>query len=131
MPHATEKMREAFEEIQMKRFFGFALLLVLSAAPAFGSSKKPQTVIIPETVQVGSTQLPAGTYKLAWTGSESDVQVTLAQAGKTVITFAAKTVEQKNNPGVDLNTNAGVVSLERIHLDNVSLQLEGAPHPGH
>jgi hypothetical protein len=129
MPHATEKMREAFEEIQMKRFFGFALLLVLFAAPAFGSSK-PQTVIIPETVQVGSTLLPAGTYKLVWTGSESDVQVTLAQAGKTVITFAAKTVEQKNNPGVDLNTNAGVVSLERIHLDHVSLQLEGAPHPG-
>jgi hypothetical protein len=31
MPHATEKMREAFEEIQMKSFFGFALLLVLSA----------------------------------------------------------------------------------------------------
>jgi hypothetical protein len=33
----------------MKRFFGFALLLVLSASPAFGSRKKPQTVIIPET----------------------------------------------------------------------------------
>jgi hypothetical protein len=49
MPRATEKMREAFEEIQMKRFFGFALLLVLSASPAFGSRKKPQTVIIPET----------------------------------------------------------------------------------
>ena len=33
----------------MKRLVGIASLLVLLAAPAFGSSKKPQTVIIPET----------------------------------------------------------------------------------
>jgi hypothetical protein len=108
----------------------FASMLVLFVAPAFGAGNKPQTVIIPEKVQVGSTQLAAGTYKLAFTGTGSDVQVTLTQAGKTVITFAAKVVEQKNNPGVDLNTNAGVTTLEAINLDKVSLQLEGAPHPG-
>ena len=114
----------------MNRFAAFASMLVLFAAPAFGAGNKPQTVIIPENVQVGSTQLAAGTYKLAFTGTGSDVQVTLTQAGKTVITFAAKAVEQKNNPGVDLITNAGVTTLEAINLDKVSLQLEGAPHPG-
>ena len=115
----------------MNRFAAFASMLVLFVAPAFGAGNKPQTVIIPENVQVGSTQLAAGTYKLAFTGTGSDVQVTLTQAGKTVITFAAKAVEQKNNnPGVDLNTNAGVTTLEAINLDKVSLQLEGAPHPG-
>jgi hypothetical protein len=114
----------------MSRLAAFASMLVLLAAPAFGAGNKPQTVIIPPAVQVGSTQLPAGTYKLAFTGTGSDVQVTLAQAGKTVLTFAAKAVEQKNNPGVDLITNAGVTTLEAINLDKVSLQLEGAPHPG-
>lgn len=114
----------------MSRLAAFASMLVLFAAPAFGAGNKPQTVIIPQAVQVGSTQLPAGTYKLAFTGTGSDVQVTLAQAGKTVLTFAAKAVEQKNNPGVDLITNAGVTTLEAINLDKVSLQLEGAPHPG-
>ena len=114
----------------MNRLAAFASMLVLFAAPAFGASNKPQTVIIPENVQVGSTQLAAGTYKLAFTGTGSDVQVTLTQAGKTVITFAAKAVEQKNNPGVDLNTNAGVTTLEAINLDKVSLQLEGTLHPG-
>jgi hypothetical protein len=114
----------------MSRLAAFASMLVLLAAPAFGAGNKPQTVIIPQAVQVGSTQLPAGTYKLAFTGTGSDVQVTLAQAGKTVLTFAAKAVEQKNNPGVDLITNAGVTTLEAINLDKVSLQLEGAPHPG-
>jgi hypothetical protein len=114
----------------MNRLAAFASMLVLFVASAFGVGNKPQTVIIPENVQVGSTQLAAGTYKLAFTGTGSDVQVTLAQAGKTVLTFAAKAVEQKNNPGVDLITNAGVTTLEAINLDKVSLQLEGAPHPG-
>ena len=115
----------------MNRLAVFASMLVLLSAPAFGKNTKPQTVIIPQNVQVGSTQLSAGTYKLAWTDSAgSDVQVTLTQAGKTVLTFAAKAVEQKNNPGLNLNTNAGVTTLESINLDKVSLQLEGAPHPG-
>jgi hypothetical protein len=114
----------------MSRLAAFASMLVLLAAPAFGAGNKPQTVIIPQAVQVGSTQLPAGTYKLAFTGTGSDVQVILTQAGKTVLTFAAKAVEQKNNPGVDLITNAGVTTLEAINLDKVSLQLEGATHPG-
>ena len=114
----------------MSRLAAFASMLVLLAAPVFGAGNKPQTVIIPQAVQVGSTQLPAGTYKLAFTGTGSDVQVILTQAGKTVLTFAAKAVEQKNNPGVDLITNAGVTTLEAINLDKVSLQLEGALHPG-
>jgi len=114
----------------MNRLAAFVSMLVLFAAPAFGAGNKPQTVIIPENVQVGSTQLAAGTYKLAFTGTGSDVQVTLTQAGKTVIAFAAKAVEQNNNPGVDLNTIAGVATLEAINLDKVSLQLEGAPHFG-
>ena len=113
----------------MKRFIGSALMLVLLAAPAFGSMK-PQTVIIPENVQVGSTQLPAGTYKLAWTGSGSNVQATLTQDGKAVVTFSARAVEGKNNPGVDIYTHGGVVNLEAIYLSSISLALEGAPKPG-
>jgi hypothetical protein len=73
MPHAAKRIREAIEEIEMKRFFGIALTLVLFAAPAF-ASKKPPTVTIPAAVQVGSTQVPAGDYTLAWTGSGSNVQ---------------------------------------------------------
>ncbi|MGA7831849.1 MAG: hypothetical protein WCA21_12890 [Terracidiphilus sp.] len=114
----------------MNRLAAFASMLVLFVASAFGVGNKPQTVIIPENVQVGSTQLAAGTYKLAFTGTGSDVKVTLTQAGKTVLTFAAKVVEQRNNPGVDLYTNAGVTTLKSINLDTVSLQVDGAPLPG-
>jgi hypothetical protein len=129
MPHAAERMRKAMEEIEMKRFFGFALTLVLFAAPAF-ASKKPPTVTIPATVQVGSTQVPAGDYTLVWTGSGSNVQATLAQKGKTIVAFPATAVEGKSNQGVETHAQGGVQILDRIQLNNVTLVLGGTPHSG-
>jgi hypothetical protein len=115
----------------MKRFLGLASVLVLASAPLFAAANKPQTVIIPQNVAVGSTKLAAGSYKLAYTGTGADVQVTLTQQGKTVATFAATAIDKKtDNPGVDIYTNAGVNNLEAIYLDKVSLQVVGAPHPG-
>ncbi len=114
----------------MKRFFGIAMILVLFSAPAFAATNKPQTVTIPETVQVGSTQVPAGDYKLTWTGAGSDVQVTLAQNNKAVVTFSAKAISGKNSPGVDTDTKGGVSVLQSIQLSSVSLVLEGSTSSG-
>jgi hypothetical protein len=113
----------------MKRFFGFALTLVLLAAPAF-ASKKAATVSLPWAVQVGSTQVPAGEYQLALAGSGSEVQVTLAQNGKTVATFSAKAVAGKYNPGVETNKLGGVIVLDTIYMNDVSLVLDSASHSG-
>ena len=57
----------------MKRFFGFALLLVLFAVPAFAGSKT-QKVTIGTPVQVGSTKVAAGIYDLTYTGTGSNVR---------------------------------------------------------
>ena len=116
----------------MKRFTGIASALVLLASPMFGSSKKPQTIDIRQAVQVGTTNVPAGTYKLAWTGAGQEVQATLTtQKGKPVVTFAAKATDSKNtNTGIGINTVSGVTKLETIYLNDVSLQVEPAPQPG-
>jgi hypothetical protein len=116
----------------MKRFISFASVLLLASAPLFAAAgNKPQTVIIPENVAVGSTKLPAGSYKLIYSGTGTDVQVTLTQAGKTVATFAAKAVDKKtDNPGVGIYSDAGVANLQAIFLEKVSLEIVGAPHPG-
>jgi hypothetical protein len=112
----------------MKRFAGVVSVLVLFAAPMFGSSKKPQNVVIPEKVQIGSTQLPAGNYKLAWTGDGPTVQATLStRDGKTVVTFTAKATEAKNgNTAVSVKTDGGVSKLKTIFLNDLSLQIESA-----
>jgi hypothetical protein len=131
MPDATGRIREAIEENHMKRFFGFALMLVLFSAAAFAAnSNKPQTVTIPETVQVGSTQVPAGDYKLTWTGEGSDVQATLAQNNKAVVTFSAKAITGKNSPGIETDSKGGVSVLQSIQLSSLSLVLEGSTSSG-
>jgi hypothetical protein len=113
----------------MNRFFGSAIVLAMFAVPAFGSPK-PQTVVIPQNVTVGTTPVPAGTYKLSWAGSGSSVQATLTQGKKSIVTFSAKEVDGKNHPGIETYNRGGVSNLEIIHLDNLSLELEGAPQPG-
>jgi hypothetical protein len=113
----------------MKRFFGYALMVVLFAAPAFGG-KKPQTVVIPDKVLVGSTQLAAGTYQVTYTGTGSGVQVTLTQDRKSVLTFQAKVVEGRNSPGLTTDLRNGMKALESIQLSDASLELEGATQSG-
>lgn len=111
----------------MKRIASFASMLVLLAAPAFAAGNKPQNIEIPQTVQVGTAQLPAGNYKLAYTGTGSNVQVTLTQGKKTVLTFPATAVDKKTaNPGVDVVTNGNTTSLKSIFLSNVTLRVGGA-----
>jgi hypothetical protein len=114
----------------MKRFFGFALMLALISAPAFAGNNKSQNLTIPEAVQVGSTQVPAGDYKLTWTGEGSGVQVTLAQRNKTVVTFSAKAVAGNNSPGINTETKSGVNQLQSIQLSKLSLVLESATSSG-
>jgi hypothetical protein len=129
MPHAAKRIREAIEEIQMKRSFGFALMLVLFAAPAFAGNK-PTTVVIPGNVQVGTTQLPAGQYELTWTGSGSNVQASLVQNKKTVVTFSAKMVEGKNDPSVETDSQGGAAILDVIRTSKFSLILGGGQQSG-
>jgi hypothetical protein len=47
------------------------------------------SVEIPSAVQIGTTHLKAGDYKVAWQGTGPVVQVTFQQNGKTVATLPA------------------------------------------
>jgi len=64
----------------------FAMLSLLSV---FARNKNQQSVNIPDTVQVGSTQLKPGNYKMEWQGTGPDIQVTFLHDGKTVVTVPA------------------------------------------
>jgi hypothetical protein len=126
MPHlGNRKNCEAVEEIYMKRLFGFAFLLALFAAPTF-AAEKPQKVTFPETVQIGSTPVAAGTYELTWTGSGPNVEVTVKQEKKTITTFQAKVAEGKNSPGMTTDSKGGAEILMSIQLRNETLTLDGA-----
>ncbi len=113
----------------MKRFFGYALLLASLSIPAL--AKNAQSITLNDNLKVGSTQLPAGDYKVTWTGTAPNVQVTIAAKGKASVTVPAKLVDAKNGRvALQTNTVNGVQILQGIQLDNVSLMLTGATASG-
>jgi|SRR5215471_16073588 len=71
-------------------------------SPSASSKQTHKTSItIPESAQVGSSQLKPGDYKLQWEGAGPDVQVAFVQNGKTVATVPAKLVDKKDVPRSD------------------------------
>lgn len=68
---------------------GIAMLLPLSALAKDSNEGK---FTISEPVQVGSTQLKPGNYKVQWDGSGDAVQVKILQGKKTVATTSGKLV---------------------------------------
>lgn len=113
----------------MKRFLGYAAILALVSAPAF-AAKNSENVTFAHAVTVGTTQLPAAQYKVTWTGTGSNVQVTLTH-GKSVVTLPAKLVEQKNGMvSVQTNSKDGATILQGINLSNVTLEFTSGPASG-
>jgi hypothetical protein len=76
----------------MKNLRYLALLSIfamLSSLGVFARNKNQQSVDIPDTVQVGGTQLKPGNYKMEWQGTGPDIQVTFLRDGKAVVTVPA------------------------------------------
>jgi hypothetical protein len=107
----------------MKRFFGFVIILFSISMPAF-AAKNSADLKFGKTIKVGSTQVPAGNYKISWTGTDSDAKLTISQSGKAVATVPAR-IETHKNGYVGLNTQNinGVEVLQTIQLDNLNLVL--------
>src|ERR1035437_4208729 len=113
----------------MKRFFGFALMVALLSIPAF-AAKNSDTITISDNVTVGSTLLPPATYKVTWTNTGSDAQVTFVH-GKTTVTFPAKLADQKNGANSILtDSKSGTSVLHAIYLNKVTLTVAGTPASG-
>ena len=126
-------MGQSGEHVYMKRILSFSMFLALLAVPAFAASNS-QSVNVPEAVTVAGTQLPAGNYKVTWTGSGASVQVTLKQQDvrtPATATVQAKLVDKKNDhAGVTTNNIGGVNTLEVIQLSHADLVLGSAPSSG-
>jgi hypothetical protein len=84
-------------------------LALMFAVSAFARDKNQYSVEIPDSVQVGGTQLQPGSYKVEWHGTGPEVQVTFVHDGKTIATA----------PGT-LTTNDSHVIQDDIVTDNTS-----------
>jgi hypothetical protein len=117
----------------MRRLLSFAIVLSSLSIPAF-AAKNSQTIQLPSAITVGSTKLPAGEYKLSWSGSAPDVQVTLEQKDVQkphTVTLPAKMVVAKHDSTqLITNSQTGVLTLESVQLKDSTLSFTSAPAPG-
>ena len=113
----------------MKRFVSAAIIFACLSAPAF-AAKNSETLNIAEPVTVGTTQLAPADYKVTWTGTGANAQVTLAH-GKTVVTVPAKVVDEKNNQNAVLtDSKGGTNTMKAIYFNHVSLILDSNTSSG-
>ena len=110
----------------MKRYIGLAIALLALSLPAF-AAKNSASVTLATPVTIGSTKLAAGDYNISWTGADANVQVTIAQNGKKVVTVPAKLVNAKNGyTSIDTATENGSTVVKEILLDKLTLDLSAA-----
>jgi len=89
-------------------------------AAANGSSG---TVRLETAVRVGSVELPAGYYKVTWTGPSDDAQVTLKQ-NQTTASATAKVVEvRRNADSYATKIENGTRVLTEIQFQKITLVL--------
>ncbi len=84
------------------------LALVFSVS-SFARSNNARSVTISDPVQVGSTQLKPGNYKVEWQGTGPAVQVSFMQGNKTLATV----------PGT-LKTNDDQITRDAVVTDTTS-----------
>ena len=113
-----------------KRVLAFTFILAILPYAANAASKNSANVEINNNVTVGTTELPKGTYKVVWTGTDPNGQVTFTN-GKWTKTVPAHIVEGRNNVEAemtDVKNNKTV--LTALQLSNATLQFRDGTHAG-
>ena len=100
-----------------KRVLAFTFILASLPFAANAASKNTARVVLDDTVTVGTTDVPKGTYKLAWTGTDPNVQVTFTN-GNWSKTFPAHIVEQRN----DMEAQTTTVKDNKTFLTGLALR---------
>ena len=101
-----------------------AIVAVLASGlslSAFAKDKNETKVTFSDPVQVGSTQLKPGDYKLQWQGNGPDVQVQIVKGKDVVATAPAKLIENKTSFGsnsVTTGSNSSTKTLDQVDFDN-------------
>jgi hypothetical protein len=113
-----------------KRVLAFTFILAFVPFAANAASKNSANVVIDNNVTVGTTELPKGTYKVVWTGTDTNAQVTFTH-GNWTKTVPAHIVEGRNNMEARLtDVKDNKTFLTALEFRNATLQFGEGTHGG-
>ena len=108
--------------MKVSKFTFSTIALVLLSVSAWAGDKMKANIQIDETVHVGSTQLAPGTYKMTWTESGSNAEVTFSQGKKVIATVPAHVTQVHSGfHGPVVHTDSRTNALIEVELPEVSL----------
>jgi hypothetical protein len=113
-----------------KRVLAFAFILGLLPFAANAASQNSAHIVLDSSVTVGTTELPKGTYKVVWTGTDPNVQVTFTN-GNWTKTVPAHIVEGRNNIEAEMtDVKNNKTFLTALEFRNATLQFGDGTHAG-
>jgi len=99
-----------------------AVFSLVMSVGLFAESKSAGKMSITDPVQVGSTRLAPGDYKVEWTGTGDNVQINIMKGNKVVASTEGKVVEMPNsatsNAVVTKELDNNTRALTEIQFDN-------------
>jgi hypothetical protein len=108
--------------MKASKFTLSTVVLVLLSVSAWAGDKMKANIQIDETLHVGSTQLVPGAYKMTWTESGSNVEVTFSQGKKVIATVPAHVTQVRSGfHGPAIHTDSSTNTLIGVELPEVSL----------
>jgi hypothetical protein len=104
-----------------KRALAFAFILSALPFAENAATKNSAHVVLDNPVTVGTTEVPKGNYKVEWTGTDANAEVTFT-SGKWSKTIPAHIVEEKNSVEAQTTTLKGDKTiLTGLELHNATL----------
>lgn len=92
--------------MKASKFTLSAVVLVLMSVSAWAGDKMKANIQINQTLHVGSAQLDPGEYKMTWTESGSNAEVTFSQGKKVIAAVPAQATQERSgfrNPALRIN----------------------------
>jgi hypothetical protein len=128
----TVKGWKQIKEINMtKRALAFTFIFAILPFAANAASKNTANIVLDSNVTVGTTELPKGTYKVVWTGTDPNVQVTFTNRNLTK-TVPAQIVEGRNNLEAELtDSKDNKTILTGLQLKDATLKFGDGTHAGY
>ena len=108
--------------MKASKFTLSTVALVLLSVSTWAGDKMKANIEIKEPLHVGSTQLDPGEYKMTWTESGSNAEVTFSQGRKVIATVPAHVTQERS--GYDspaIYSNSSTSTLIEVGLPKVSL----------
>ena len=108
--------------MKASKFTLSTVVLVLLSVSAWAGDKMKANIQINQTLHVGSKQLDPGAYKMTWTESGSNAEVTFSQGKKVIAVVPAQATQERSgfrSPALRINDVSN--TLVGVDLPEVSL----------